>query len=315
MNYSYLYKKSFKEVDELKTLDEYDCFISMFVPSERVIIPADRIPTKETIWFTFPDYIGDVFLTGKKIIPLLPNEDYVTITNAIKDLDLNGKKICLDATGFNVPNMLFLLRLLHSYNIKKFDVLYTEPKSYMNAENTEFSEEFKCVKQIMGMGGKHNSDTDNDLLIIAAGYDHSRIIDVAVKKKPTTKALLFGFPSMSAEMFQENIIRAYNASEAVGSDCFKDMDSNIYAPAYDPFVTAQTLKEFIEHKNARKKLTNIYLAPLSSKPQALGMALYYIGERCWLQNISIIYPFCQKYNLDRGIGISRIWLYNFEFPW
>lgn len=315
MNYSYLYKKNYTNLDDLAKLEEYDYFISMFVPSERVINPADKIPAKEKVWFTLPEYNGNVFLIDRNIIELQPNEDYETIVKTIRSLNLYDKKVCLDATGFNIPNLLFLLRILHSQNVKKFDVIYTEPRSYAKAEKTDFSEEFYDVKQIYGMGGKHSSDTDNDLLIIAAGYDHSRIIDVATKKKPTAKVLMFGFPSMSAEMFQENIIRAYNASEAVGSDCFKDMDSNIYAPAYDPFVTAQTLKEFIEHKNARKKLTNIYLAPLSSKPQALGMALYYIGERCWLQNISIIYPFCQKYNLDRGIGISRIWLYHFEFPW
>ena len=37
------------------------------------------------------------------------------------------------------------------------------------------------------MSGIHTSKDDNDLLIIAAGYDHSRIVDVATKKKGCKK--------------------------------------------------------------------------------------------------------------------------------
>ena len=50
--------------------------------------------------------------------------------------------------------------------------------------------------------------------------------------------LLFGFPAISPGMFQENILRAHEAEAAIETECFKDMDSNIYAPAYDPFVSA-----------------------------------------------------------------------------
>ncbi|MFR2005526.1 hypothetical protein [Alistipes putredinis] len=126
------------------------------------------------------------------------------------------------------------------------------------------------------MSGIHTSKDDNDLLIIAAGYDHSRIVDVATKKKGCKKkVLLFGFPAISPGMFQENILRAHEAEAAIGTECFKDMDSNIYAPAYDPFVTAQAISEYVEKQNKRAPITNIYLSPLSTKPHALGMALYF----------------------------------------
>lgn len=155
---------------------------------------------------------------------------------------------------------------------------------------------------------------ENDLLIIAAGYDHSRIIDVANYKKSAKKVLLFGFPSSSPGMFQENIIRAYQAEAAVGSDCFKDMDLNIFAPANDPFSTAQALKEYIEKTSKRRPVSNIYLAPLSSKPQALGIALYYIWEKGLERPMSIIYPFCERYIGDTATGIARVWRYEVELP-
>lgn len=101
-----------------------------------------------------------------------------------------------------------------------------------------------------GRSGIHTSKDDNDLLIIAAGYDHSRIVEWQPKRKDARKkVLLFGFPAISPGMFQENILRAHEAEAAIETECFKDMDSNIYAPAYDPFVTAQAISEYVEKQN------------------------------------------------------------------
>ena len=50
------------------------------------------------------------------------------------------------------------------------------------------------------------------MLIIAAGYDHSRIVEWQPKRKDARKkVLLFGFPAISPGMFQENILRAHEA--------------------------------------------------------------------------------------------------------
>lgn len=49
-----------------------------------------------------------------------------------------------------------------------------------------------------GRSGIHTSKDDNDLLIIAAGYDHSRIVEWQPKRKDARKkVLLFGFPAIS----------------------------------------------------------------------------------------------------------------------
>ena len=87
------------------------------------------------------------------------------------------------------------------------------------------------------------------------------------------------------------------------------MTNSIFAPAYDPFVTAQAIKDYVEKKQMEKPITNLYLAPLSSKPQALGMALYYLWEDGSNKPMSIIYPICDKYVQDNAIGIGRIWIY------
>lgn len=315
MNYTYLYKKSYITADDLSAHARYDIFISMFSTSERVLLPADKIIADQKYWIADERDKDNLFLTGKTPVILNSNEDYITLMKWMQCLDLAGKRICIDSTGFTTPYLMFILRMLSNLKISEYDVLYSEPKRYKDAESTEFSQEFYDVQQIWGLAGKHQSNTDNDLLVIAAGYDHSRIIDVATKKKSAKKVLMFGFPPMSAEMYQENILRAYKASEAIGTECFRDLTSNIYAPANDPFATAQELKEYIELNNTRKPFTNIYLAPLSSKPQSLGIALYYISEKLCLKNYSIIDPLCKKYFTDISEGISKYWIYHFEIPW
>lgn len=317
MNYSYFYKQYYKDLAELESLPIFDIFISNFVNSQRVIEPAEHIPAHRKVWFECEGIVPNLFLDGKEYVALKSNEDFITLLRTLKSYELTTKRICVDATGFNIPYLMYLMRCMAEFKVKNFDMIYTEPIRYKNAENTQFSDMLSEVKLIEGMRGLNTSRNDNDLLIIAAGYDHSRIADVANNRKDCKKkVLLFGFPAISPGMFQENILRAYKAEEAIATECFKDMDSNIYAPAYDPFVTAQEIKEYIlkQQKSNHKDFTSIYMAPLSTKPHAIGMALYFLWEAGWGKNINLIYPFCQQYIVDNSDGIARVWKYKIELP-
>ena len=323
MDYTYFYKHQFHSLTEAGLRDTtYDLFISSFVDSERVTLLAGTLQYNDSLWLVDQRDENSLFVQDKHKLVVESNEDYLNIHNKLKDIYLAGKSICIDATGFRIPYLLFVIRVLHQCGVKKFDIYYTEPKKYKFAEETEFSDLFYEVKGIMGMVGRNTSETENDLMIIAAGYDHSRIIDVANSKKSAQKVLLLGLPALSPSMFQENIIRAFQADTAV-RDAFKNLDSNIFAPAYDPFVAAQSIQDYIEHKRTilrREKgddtidFTNIYLAPLSTKPHAIGMALYYMWEHGWDKNITLLYPLCKTYNADNSDGISRIWRYRIQMP-
>lgn len=315
MNYTYFYKHSYKEPKDLVGIPSYDIFISSYVNSQRIQDPADAIPAARKVWFATAEEGTDLYLSGKEIVFVKANEDYSPIAQKLCELQLAGKRICVDITGFRIPYLMFLMRCMAMYKIQSFDMIYTEPTQYRCAEFTQFTDMFYEVKQMYGMSGIHTSKTDNDLLIIAAGYDNSRIVDVANNKKACKKkVLLFGFPAISPGMFQENILRAHEAEAAIGNECFKDMDSNIFAPAYDPFVTAQSISAYIEKLNVHKPITNIYLAPLSTKPQALGMALYFLWEIGYQKSISLIYPYCRQYITDNSDGIARIWRYEIQLP-
>jgi len=138
------------------------------------------------------------------------------------------------------------------------------------------------------------------------------ISQVAKDKDNCRKIQVYGLPSLRPDMYQENILNANQASEALGVDPGNSPKKK-FAPANDPFVTAQTLNEIYLELNREKTITNLYLSPLATKPQALGFTLFYLFE-CQGKNISMIYPFCDSHAKTTSDGISRIWKYVVEFP-
>jgi hypothetical protein len=197
--------------------------------------------------------------------------------------------------------------------IRKVDVLYSEPSYYLKKEETQFSGGIVTeVRQVAGFEGVHVPDTSSDILVIGVGYDNELIAQAAQSKDQAKKLQIFGFPSLQADMYQENVIRAQRAAEAVGWS-WRD-PGNLFAPANDPFVTATVLSETInkERKRSRNGISNLYLCPLATEAQALGFTLYYLME-CQNQPVSIIYPFCESYPQSTCNGISRIWKYTVEF--
>jgi hypothetical protein len=116
-----------------------------------------------------------------------------------------------------------------------------------------------------------------------------------------------GFPSLQADFYQENVLNAHRAAEAVSAT---NENHPLFAPANDPFVTAAVLHETVTEQRSRGA-KNIYLCPLASRPQALGFALYYLYE-ARDEPVSIIYPFATRYARETTTGIARIWKYRIE---
>ena len=222
-------------------------------------------------------------------------------------------RVAVDITGFIRPYLIFLLRWFVEIGLTSFDAFYSEPIRYVKGEQTKFSDEAVTeVRQIVGFEGNHIPDTSKDVLIIGAGYDHKLIAEVAEHKDQARKVQIFGLPSLRADMYQENVLNAHKAEEAVGSHMSDEM-SSFFAPANDPFVTAAVLQDIVRGLTARRHLTNLYISPLATKPQVLGFALFFLSE-CRAKPVSLIFPFCDTYTRETSLGIARIWKYTVELP-
>tara|TARA_R110002073_G_scaffold186552_5_gene345142 strand:+ start:253 stop:1215 length:963 start_codon:yes stop_codon:yes gene_type:complete len=317
IDYSIFYKEELP-IDGLHN-HSWDIFISAFNSSDRVNHVFDHITASKKFWLIQPDYqFNETELppSGEIIAPnSLSEAEFVKQVVAAIGIEnfQRANSVCIDITGFIKPYMMAFLWWLQDRKCSVFDVLYSEPDRYAKKEKTQFSGELiSCVKQINGYAGQHRSDTTNDYLLVGSGYDDNLISHVAEDKANTKKIQMFGFPSLRPDMYQENILRAHRASESVDSISLRNRDRVLLAPANDPFATATTISSFVERENRSKEITNLYLSPLATKPQALGFALYYLSE-CHERAVSMIYPFSETHSQETSKGISRIWKYTIEF--
>ena len=123
-----------------------------------------------------------------------------------------------------------------------------------------------------------------------------------------------------------NEINVYGTTSGRSNDdykCFIDYYKAIDFPSfcriqkkYAPKTAHNTffLILYLVEKQQKTLFTNIYFSPLSSKPLALGIALFYIWEQGHHQAMSIIYPQCKNYITENSEGIGCIWRYEFQLP-
>jgi len=297
--------------------DQWDLFISGYNSSDRVVKLFGLVNAAEKHWLVFPEhhYTRDEYPTnGHTFYYALPREDDFILAYANESKIDRDVHICIDITGFIRPHAMFLIRWLASMGAKKFDVVYSEPLRYKKREETQFSDEHvQEVRQVAGFEGMgHTPDTSNDLLVIGAGYDDRLIAAVAYNKNHARKLQIFGLPSLKPDMYQQNVLRAQRAAEAVGASAGNE-PINYFAPANDPFVVAAVLQSICDRENRERPVTNLYLSPLATKPQLLGFTLYYLTE-CIGKPVSMIFPFCDSYNRETSEGLYRAWKYTVELP-
>lgn len=314
--YSILYKRELTTTSRWQ-FSPWDVFISAYNSSDRVREVYSRAPAQHKVWMIHSEYgynqkelpVGNCYISGADgeaayISGLISHVEQLT------GKPINSLSICVDITGFMRPHLVFLPFYLRERSVKKYDVLYSEPQYYAKKEKTIFSEGTIAVRQIEGFEGINSTDQTNDFLIVGSGYDHRLIKAVAENKDKADKVQIFGLPSLRADMYQENVMSAGRASDAIGANKFFDRES-FFAPANDPFVTAEVVSEIVKLRRKLGPISNLYLSPLATKPQALGFALFYLSE-CIGTTTSILFPVSSKYARETSVGLQRVWQYTVE---
>jgi hypothetical protein len=317
LNYNIFYKSELPRTGAWSA--HWDLFISAFNLTDRVRGVFDKVLASKKYWIIHNEYSYETSeLPGEEKYQSASEEEGPYINGLIDENEaglcrpLSGLAICVDITGFMRPHLLYLTLLLFHKGVRKFDVLYSEPQRYSKKENTTFSEGTIHVRQVDGYMGLNSTAPHGDFLIIGSGYDDRLIKAVANEKDKADKVQIFGLPSLRADMYQENVLKAAFAAEAIGYNKIFPEES-FFAPANDPFVTATTVSEIVSIRKERGPIANLYLSPLATKPQALGFALFYIGE-CISSNVSILFPVSKRYSKETSTGIQRVWRYTIEFP-
>lgn len=306
MNYSYYFIEEIKDVSAL----QYDVFISVYDGCERTKYVFNKVKASNKHWLVIPQYNQSddekpaTFLYSSGTI----ESDY--ILEVIKSIEIDtDKKICIDSTGFIIPHLLFLIQHLKRKGVKSFDILYSEPQKYEDAESTEFTKRVNHTRPIDGYSTVARDVDGEDTLIVFVGFNDEMVTNVAREKSLARHKYLFtGFPSLQADMYQQNLIQLNKSIETIGQKHVHYCK----APAYDPFVAAQKLQEIVNKRLKKSNPVNfIHIAPLSTKPMAIAAALVYFNNPD--APIDIIYPPAEEYKSHYSLGIKRTWRYTIEF--
>ena len=292
----------------------YDVFISGYNKSDRVRCVFDRVRARRKIWVVHHEYGYDKsdFPASGEVYLSESSDEAMFWRELIDDLQVDSKPehLCVDITGLVAPYMMYLVAVLSRIGVTCFDCLYSEPISYVDREDTVFSKgHIREVRAVAGFSGIVEQDTSGDLLIIGAGYEDQLIAEVAQHKDAARKAVIFGFPSLRVDMYQQNVLRASGADESLGPVPHR---WRFFAPANDPFVTASVLREIVKGGAGIERVTNLYLSPLATRAQALGFVIFFLYERKRIENINMIFPFCTEYERLTDVGLSRTWRYELE---
>jgi hypothetical protein len=313
MNYSIFYRRAIG-IDKIRVETEiYDLFVSSYNSSDRVSCVFSQIRATKKLWLIHPEYqyIGIDLPTDDEIVRPEKLDEINQIDALLERVgSLAGLNICIDITGFMRHVIAFLVAKLAFMGVSKVSILYSEPISYRKQEETIFSTTTTGrVRPVRGMGGTNDTNA-RDHLIIGVGYDHKLISEVSNFKDDAVVHPIFAFPSLSADMYQQSALKAAESGDV--AQRAEWISNRKFAPANDPFSTASVLSELVSSIDRRGDPANIYLAPLSTKAQTLGFALYWHFEGQHRSGVSLLLPECQTYARETSSGLRRLWLYEVE---
>jgi len=227
---------------------------------------------------------SDIFSLAKKISDALPVDE----------------KILFDISSF--PKYL-LLEILRWNENKKFICIYARPGIEREAE-TEFSIGTKGIGVLKGFEGSIRFDRVN-IMVLILGFEGARALTVFKHFEPA-KVFAFlgnslGFFSTTTNEFYIDNAKRNNSQLLSNQRVIIDEIS-----ALDPYSVKEKLDLTISNYSSKND-ANIIISCLGTKPQTLGLFIY------WLQNkhVQIIYSTPSKRRISSK-GVGPIWVYKIK---
>lgn len=214
-----------------------------------------------------------------------------------------NKKTLLDISTLIKPYFFSIIKLLRDEcKISEIYIAYTEPLGYRKpfGERFSFTRGLDHVGEIPSFNGRSNIEKKN-LLVILLGFEGSRSLEVLRSVQPDKTIVINGFPAYRPEF--KDISLMSNESTIREGKCLSDLQ---YAPASDPFETYRTIKRLYDDWS---KTHNLSIAPLGTKPMALGACLFALQH----PEVRILYAYPQGYLPKVAEGYGKTWMYEIFF--
>jgi len=214
---------------------------------------------------------------------------------------LDKDKIAIDISCFTKPYFFSFLRFFSKIvKLNSVDVFYTEPKSYKFI--TGQYDSYKSTSgptKIKELFAGSDSKEQERLLLILLGFDGdiSRGIDDEIS--PTHTMIVNGFPGYSPKFKDISLI---NNEKLVSNE---NNIKLLYSRANNPFDTYNLIDKIVREMD---ELKYINIAPLGTKPMALGACMYAIHN----PSVRVIYPIPDLYENSTTDECWHSW--NYRIP-
>ena len=210
-----------------------------------------------------------------------------------------NKKVLIDITSIRIPEMFTLLKYIKiaSEDIH-LSIAYSTPFDYeFEAEPfTSYHSYYGNLNTIdlMGFGGI-SDDMSHSQMIIFLGFEgvlSEKVNEDVVYNKLT---LVNNIPSFYEKYKDISVINNYNLLTS-------RHEKMAFVPANNPFETYNYLTEqLLDNEPA-------CVAPLSTKPVALGVCLYALTH----DSLRVVYPMAEEYNIHRAYSVHNTYIYTIQ---
>lgn len=209
------------------------------------------------------------------------------------------KNIAIDISCFSKPYFFLILKHLQTtHNLSSITVFYTEPKSYVFPKGIYLSYQSSLGPlRVLEIPGYTGSDFrgQNRLLVILLGFDGDLSREIKEDVAPLDTIIVNGFPGYAPKFKDISLI--------CNEKLIHEEGTNIcYSRANNPFETYNFLE------NLKKKHGDFFIniAPLGTKPMALGACIFAIHH----PEARIVYPMPEKYINVTTNRCWNSWAYN-----
>lgn len=215
---------------------------------------------------------------------------------------LSAKKIALDISCFTKPYFFYLIKLFKErFKIDCISVFYTEPQFYLfpggSFSSYRSSTGPLTILEIPGFPG-YEGRREKRVLVILLGFDGDLSKEINEDISPSETLVVNGFPSYSPKFKDISLI----ANEKLTSN--KDVVIR-FSRANNPFEVFNLLED-IKNQN---KSSFINIAPLGTKPMALGACLFAL----YYPDVRVVYPLPETYEKVTTTRCWNSWRYSIPF--
>ena len=286
----------------------YHAFILANSPDDRALEMAKKLALKQ-------DIINNIIIIQYQDLPctsifhLFPNSgisivsahsSQVSFLNQLNSLKskINGNlDLLIDVSCIHTPELFTLLKFLRSSCCKeRIQVAYSIPFDYdfpgepFVSYHSYYGD--LTTKDLIGYGGISDGKAHSQMIVFL-GFEGVLSSKVIEDIQFNDLVLVNNLPSFFPKYKDISVINNY---ETITTHYSKLR----YVPADNPFETYNFLDLILSPTD------HACVAPLSTKPVALGVCLYALNH----ESLRVVYPMSEKYNQHSTNKVLRTYLYN-----